>query len=235
MLLCTQHGVFCQMSIIGWILGLSPSQIAALQATPAAVRDLVEVTQADASAADLAEALSRMTPEQRKAAEARNLALDQMPGQEEARSHLAAARKRLGRSGTLRQALCIEKSWHILHYLFTGHVDPSEAPGNALLTGEPLGDDLGYGPARLHGAKETRDFADFLAAQNVMRLQQRVNYHEMSSIPLYGMPASSRADADTVAEYESALREEVAYFFPRLRDYVSAMAERQNGLLLWFS
>jgi len=223
------------MSIIGWMAGLSRSQIAALRATPPLVRDLVEVTQADARDADLAEALSRMTAEQRKTAEARSRALDQMPGEEEYRSRLAAARTRLRGIGTLQQALCLEKSWHILHYLFTSHVDPSEAPGNALLTGEPLGDDLGYGPARLHGAKETRDFADFLAAQNVMRLQQRVNYHEMSSIPLYGMPGSSRPDTDTVAEYESELREEVAYFFSRLRDYVSAMAEKQNGLLLWFS
>jgi len=223
------------MSIIGWMLGLSSSQIAALQTTPALVRDLAEVTQANAFDADLAEALSRMTPEQRKAAEARNRALEQMPGEEEARSHRAAVRTRLNRIGTLQQALCLEKSWHILHYLFTGHVDAPDAPGNALLTGEPLGDDLGYGPARLHDAKETRDFADFLAAQNVMRLQQRVNYREMSSIPLYGMPGSSRPAADTVAEYESELREEVAYFFLRLRDCVSAMAERQNGLLLWFS
>jgi Domain of unknown function (DUF1877) len=54
------------------------------------------------------------------------------------------------------------KSWHMLHYLFTGHVDASAAPGNALLAGARLGEDLGFGPPRLHDERETRDFARFL-------------------------------------------------------------------------
>jgi hypothetical protein len=31
------------------------------------------------------------------------------------------------------------------------------------------------------------------------------------------------------------LREEVATYFPRLRDYVVKMAGKQNGLLMWVS
>ena len=36
-------------------------------------------------------------------------------------------------------------------------------------------------------------------------------------------------------EFESELRAEVAAYFPRLRDYVAKMAEKQYGLLIWLS
>jgi hypothetical protein len=44
----------------------------------------------------------------------------------------------------------LDKNWHILHYLLTGDVNPSNsALGSAILGGEEIGEDLGYGPARL--------------------------------------------------------------------------------------
>jgi Domain of unknown function (DUF1877) len=67
-----------------------------------------------------------------------------------------------GAIGPFEQALNLEKSWHILHYLVTGHTDDSSAPGDALLTGESLGEDAGYGPARLHDEIKTREFGQFL-------------------------------------------------------------------------
>ena len=173
-----------------------------------------------------------MSPEKREAAEAQYRAsIERMPGAKEAETQIAEARDRLERVGPFEQPLDLQKSWHILHFLFTGHIDDAKAPGDALLTGEELGDDLGYGPARLHGQNETRDFARFLNTLDVARLQERVNYREMSRLGVYSMPTGPGSDA----EYESEVRAEVASYFPRLRDYVAKMSEKQDGLLIWLS
>lgn len=77
----------------------------------------------------------------------------------------------------------------------------------------------------------TAAFADFLKAQDMARLLACVNYREMSQMRVYAMPMGPGPDA----EYEEELRQEVAVYFPRLRDYVAAAAERHDGLLLWVS
>jgi hypothetical protein len=180
----------------------------------------------------LAEAISRMPPEKREEAQARYQAmLEKVPGAKEAEARNAKARGRLDEAGPLEEALSLEKSWHMLHYLFTGHVDPWQAPGNALLTGEALGEDVGYGPPRLHGEEETLGFAHFLGTVDLAQLQERVNFREMSGIGVYAMPMGRGSEA----EFEAMLRMEVASYFPRLRDYVVKMAEKQNGLLMWVS
>jgi Domain of unknown function (DUF1877) len=220
------------MSMICRVLGLSPGQMAALRATPSLAGDLARVTQDEQLKARLAASMSRMPPEKRAVVETQyRAAMERVPGAKEAEAQRAAARARLGQLGPFEQALSLEKSWHILHYLFTGHVDDSKTPGDALLTGEELGDDLAYGPARLHNENETQDFALFLGTLDLSQLQERVNYREMSRIGVYSMPMGPGSDA----EYETGLRAEVASFFPQLRDYVAKMAEKGNGLLVWLS
>jgi hypothetical protein len=152
------------------------------------------------------------------------------PAMKESQAMIARAQARVAAIGPLERALSLEKSWHMLHYLFTGHVSPASAPGDLLL-GEDLGEDLGYGPPRLHGPSATREFSDFLQTQDLARLQARVNLEEMARIGVYAMPMGR----GSTAEYEGELRSEVGLFFPRLRDYVQAMAAKGNGLLLWLS
>ena len=194
------------MSMICSLLGISPAQIAALRATPSLASDLAKVTLLD-------EMTKTMPPEKREAFQLQ---------MKEARARLAAI-------GPFEQALGIEKSWHMLHYLFTGHVDASDAPGNALLTGQALGEDLGYGLARLHDASSTRAFGQFLATVDAKRLQARVNLQEMTRLRVYGMPQGP----GSAAQYESELRAEIAQYFPPLRDYVGQMAAKKYGLLMW--
>jgi hypothetical protein len=220
------------MSMICWVLGVSQDQIGALRAAPSLASDFALVAQNAQIQVHLAEAMNRLPPDKKEAAEARYRAsMEQMPRAKEAQARNTETRARLETIGPIEQALGLEKSWHMLHHLFTGHVDVSQAPGDALLTGEDLGEDLGYGPARLHDEKETRDFARFLATLDVMQLQERVNYQAMSGIGVYSMPRGPGSEA----EYESELRAEVGCYFPRLREYVVKMAEKQDGLLIWMS
>jgi hypothetical protein len=159
------------MSMMCWVMGLSSTQIGKLRATPKLASDLALVAQDGQMRARLDYAIKQMPPERREAFETRMRAsLDATTAGREAQTQIGEARARLAGLGSLEQALDLEKSWHILHYLMTGHIDDSDAPGNALVTGEPIGDDVGYGPARLHDEDATRSFGQFLATLDVTQL-----------------------------------------------------------------
>jgi len=217
------------MSMICWVLGLTPAQISALRATPSLVSNLVLVIHDDESKARFDEAIKGMSPEQRKQRETNRATFEGSPERRESQARLAEARERVAALGPFEPALDLVKSWHILHYLFTGHVGPASAPGDLLLTGEGLGEDVGYGPARLHGPTETRDFSRFLETQDLARLQARVNRREMDRLGVYAHPFGPTSDA----EHESEVRDAVGYYFPLLRGYVRKMSDKGNGLLVW--
>jgi hypothetical protein len=208
------------MSMICRILGLSQSQIAALRASPSLASDLTTATQQSR----FDEVVKQMPPEQRKQ-------FDANPALKEMLARGAQARERTAALGPVEQALSLEKSWHILHYLLTGHVGPAGAPGDLLLTGEDVGQDVGYGPARLHTPAETRAFSQFLETQDPARLMTRVNPASMRQLGVYAIPMGRGSDT----EYEGELREEVGRYFPLLRDYVRDMSNKGNGLLIWVS
>lgn len=215
------------MSMICWVLGLTPAQISALRATPSLVSNLVLVIHDDESKARFDEATKGMSSERRKRSETNRATFEASPEGREWQARLAEARERVAALGAFERALDLEKLWHILHYLFTGHVGPANAPGDLLLTGEGLGEDVGYGPARLHGPTETRDFRRFLDTQDLPRLQARVNRLDMRRLGVY--PAPLERDS----EYEGQVRDGVAFYFPQLRDYVRRMSDKGNGLLTW--
>lgn len=213
------------MSMICWVLGLTPAQISALQAMPSLASDAALTAHIDRQMARIDELMERMSPEQRKQFGAEYRAM--LEGNVTAKE----ARARVAALGPFEQALGLEKSWHILHYLFTGHVGPASAPGDLLLTGQPLGRDAGYGPARLHGPAETRDFCRFLEMQDLARLQARLDFKEMARLGvLYSIRIAPASEAD-----ERELRNEVNHYFPLLRDYVRKMTDKGNGLLVSLS
>jgi hypothetical protein len=219
------------MSMIGWVLALSPRQIDALRAAPTLAKNVVMLAEHEYRTARRAIVMSRLPPEQREAAAARASASMETPERKAWERERIEAQAKLVGMGPFQQALDLEKSWHLLHYVLSGNVGPSRAPGDALLTGEELGDDVGYGPARLHDAVGTQAFAHFLHALDTNRLQERINYREMSRVGVYSMPLGSATDS----EYERELRDELAAYFPLLRDYVIAAANAQSGLLTWIS
>ena len=72
--------------------------------------------------------------------------------------------------------LDIHKSWHGLHWLLCQQAwDGPEPLKHAVLGGEEIGEDLGYGPARLVDAAAVRAVAAALAAISRDTLRQRFN------------------------------------------------------------
>jgi hypothetical protein len=216
------------MSMICSILGLTPAQIDRLAATPVLVSHLVDVANDEIAKVHRDEMLRELTPEQRQRFDADQAAYDRSPDAKEWQARIAEARKRIARLGGIERQLGLEKSWHILHYLLTGDVEPVGGDGDLLLTGEELGEDRAYGPPRLHSPMETQEFSRFLATQDLADLQARVDIREMSRLGVY--PVSAGAGN---AECENTLRSDIGRYFVRLLDYVDKMSDRGNGLLVW--
>ncbi len=169
------------MSMLCYVLGVSPEQIKALRAKPDLATDVAMAAMGEGDVSQF---------------------------------------------GSLQESLDLQKSWHMLHYLFTGSIDHTRSPGATLLSGEELGEDIGYGPVRLHGEKATAEFARFLENLDIEDVLTRMNIAEMANAGVYSMPGGDEEDG---------IREEVGYYFPQLRAYVVQVAQKQGGLLTWLS
>lgn len=127
------------------------------------------------------------------------------------------------------EILDLHKSWHALHFLFTGTAWEGRAPADALLNGgREVGEDLGYGPARLLDAKETAAFAVFLRTQTVEGLLGKVDLRRMSDLEIYCF----EDDGEDAAEDVEA---DIETYFPQLKDFVVAAADKGEGLLVWMA
>jgi hypothetical protein len=238
------------MSMMCSVLGVTPAQIVALRAKPALVSMLARVARIELFKAHSDDLTPGMSPEQRARA-----------------AGVARARAALAPLQPIEKALSLEKSWHMLHYLFTGHVgtwhpgelhlnvgkpgevgepgeevygpnrlyDEMHAPGDLLLSGEELGENMGYGFARLHDEQKASEFSRFLEGQDLARLRAHTDFDAMDRAGvLYGASRGRGSEADYLALCQ-ALHEEIAIYFRLLRDCVRAMADKGNGLMVWIS
>lgn len=207
------------MSMICFLQRLSPNQMETLLQQPEAVETVVMLTYGEIGSAfptpDTA-ALAAM-PEALQQAHAAMAA------------QIAAAQSAMPGFGPLAPVLDLQKSWHIFNYLFTGETW-GEPPPNALVAGTPLGEDMGYGPARLHDPAGTAAFAAFLSGLDLPTLLSKIDLAAMDEARIYGLPGGP-----SPAENEADLRDEVAGYFPLLRAYVAEAAAAGDGILTWLS
>lgn len=80
----------------------------------------------------------------------------------------------------------LDKAWHGLHWLLTGSSeDTSDVVSQAILGGEPIGEDHGYGPPRLLSAADVRGVAEHLRAIDLEALRARMDPVAMERADLY--------------------------------------------------
>src|SRR3954471_18786280 len=119
----------------------------------------------------------------------------------------------------------LEYSWDVLRVLLEAmEVEGADRRATALLFGEEMGEDVGYGPARLRTAAETAQFARFLESIELEQLLSGMSYAEIAKHEIYRLPQT-----------EERLRAVVSADYPSLRDYVSKAAAAKQGLLVWLS
>jgi phosphodiesterase/alkaline phosphatase D-like protein len=191
------------------VLGLTPAQINALRAAPSLVSDLGLALNDHRWKALLNDVLEHAPADRRAELEARQAHFEQSPAGREAAEREGEAYRAIAGLGALESALVT--SWRLLHFVSVGDVSAVGSLADLLLSGESVG---GCGSARLHGEAQTRELSRFLDAQGREWL-----------LCASGMPEWEFND-------EKDLREEVDRHFPRLRDYVRAMADKGNGLVV---
>jgi len=122
----------------------------------------------------------------------------------------------------------LHKSWHMFHFVFTGLASGGTPPANLLMEGgAEIGEDLGYGPARLLDPATTAALAGFVAPLTVDELKRRLDGPRMAALSIY--PAFDATDA--AQEYG----DDVEHYFPLLREHLGAAAAGREATLVWLS
>jgi Domain of unknown function (DUF1877) len=210
--LISVHVINMHFGMICSVLGLTPAQINALRAAPSLLRDLALVVHDHRWKALFNDVLEHAPAERKAELEARQIRFGQSPAGKEAAAREAEAHRAIAALGALESALSLETAWRLLQFVSVGDVSVVDSLGNLLLSGESV---AGCGSARLHCEQKTRELSRILEAQNVECL-----------LAAHDVPAWQGAD------HGKDLRAEVGDQFPRLRDYVRAMADKGNGLVV---
>jgi Domain of unknown function (DUF1877) len=210
------------MSMIGHIRQITPDELRKMQRNPASVRKLLH-GKVRAKSANVRAALERVT-EFGKQAMLTGAGKDPARREEirlQILRELESAGVKLPGDGPNEDGLSMEKSWHTLHYLLTGSAEEVTSPlGNAILGGKPLGDDVGYGPARFLTPKKVREVAAALAQLSKDDLTRRFDLPAMLAAQIYA--------CNDEGELELAM-----HYFDHMVRYYADAAAHGNAMLLY--
>jgi hypothetical protein len=129
--------------------------------------------------------------------------------------------------GAPMRSLQLQKAWHGLHYLLTSRGgDGADSLGFLLEGGEEIGEDLGYGPARLFGAEAVRQLDRALDGISDQELWSQFDPENMEAESIY--PGIWDED-------EEELREEYLEYYNHLKRFVRQASEGQLGMVILFT
>lgn len=122
----------------------------------------------------------------------------------------------------------VDKIWHGIHYLLTGSAGEGTDPlAQAILGGKPVGEDLGYGPARVLRPDKVAAVATALAAVTPDDLRERFDPEDMEAQQIY----LAEAFADNSEE-------EIGYLldgFATLQAFYRDAAARGDAVIQWIA
>ncbi|WP_326999681.1 YfbM family protein [Dactylosporangium sp. NBC_01737] len=108
--------------------------------------------------------------------------------------------------------LDLDKSWHAVHFLLTGTAwEVTEGAGEAVLGGTEIGQDGGYGPARLFDPAAVRRVAAALDTVDVGALRARFDPAAMAAADIY--PSALALGPDDVEAFLAPQLAELRRFY----------------------
>jgi hypothetical protein len=146
-----------------------------------------------------------------------------MPGASlrESQQKILQPLREAGAFGEEHDVLDLQKSFHTLHYLLTGSALPVDSPlGRAILGGQELGPDLGYGPARLLTPDQVREIAESLTHVGKEDLARRFDLSAMMTAEIYACRDSG--ELELAQEY-----------LPQLQLFYTQAASKDRAMLLY--
>lgn len=122
----------------------------------------------------------------------------------------------------------LDKSWHCIHFILSGSADVNSNPLSwAVLGGEEVGDDMGYGPARLLEPQQVRSVAIALESIDEKAFESKYNPEAMQTADIYLADMCVR-DGNEALEY-------IVENYRILRAFYKTTAENSQGAILWLS
>ena len=137
---------------------------------------------------------------------------------------LAQANASQGAPAPKHDFLDLHKSWHGLHFLLCqSSWEGPEPYRSAILGGEEVGDDLGYGPPRLVLPETVEQVASALSALSAAQLMTRFDPAAMDREEIYpgGFEEDFSWKRDLLRDYE------------RLRDFYAETAAQGSAVVSW--
>jgi hypothetical protein len=122
----------------------------------------------------------------------------------------------------------LDKAWHGLHFLLTGSSWGGQEPLCYLVKGgQEIGEDLGYGPARVLRPQQVKAFHAALSRISTSELESRFDHAAMRAARLYSIGES----VDDAGEDQEYLLE----YYEVLQDFVAQAAGRGQGIVTYLS
>lgn len=122
----------------------------------------------------------------------------------------------------------IDKSWHCIHFMLAGSTDVSAEPLSwAILGGEEIGDDVGYGPARILEPQQVQSIAAALSKIDEATFKAKFNPKAMQAANVYLSEMCVR-DGEEAFEY-------LLENYRILLAFYQSAAARGDGAILWLS
>jgi len=83
--------------------------------------------------------------------------------------------------------ISLEKEWHAIHFFLTGELErDGSIEGEAILGGQEIGSDLGYGPARLINPTNVKAIADALESVDFLEWANEYDENSENADKVYG-------------------------------------------------
>jgi len=115
---------------------------------------------------------------------------------------------------------CLEKEWHLIHYILCGELEPDGTPlGDAVLGGNPMGPDLGYGHGRLIHSGRVTEISDALAKANFDSLYSSIDQSDKKLKEVY----SNFEFEDNERKYHIELLEELKSMYKKAAEQSCAV------------
>ena len=120
----------------------------------------------------------------------------------------------------------VDKAWHCIHFMLTGRTDRGpELLSSAIFGGDEIGEDVGYGPARIMDPAEVKKVAVALMSIDDAAFSSRFNPQAMKSADIYLADMCLR-DGTEALDY-------LLQNFHSLAEFYRAAASRDDGAILW--
>jgi hypothetical protein len=122
----------------------------------------------------------------------------------------------------------VDKSWHCIHFMLAGDAGMGPDPSSwAFFAGEVVGEDVGYGPARILQPAQVQSIASALSSIGLSDFKARYSPSAMQAANVYLSDMCVR-DGDEALDY-------IAGNYQTLVAFYRGAAERGEGAVLWVS